>query len=320
MTVTGSHRNGETPTPPPAGRIGRLVAIGGGHGLAVTLRAAVDIAEHITAVVSVADNGGSSGHLRDAIGVPPPGDLRRCLSALADPCSALGQALEHRFTRGDLDGHAVGNVVLAGLAQTTGDFVAACDELGRLVGARGRVLPASATGITLEAVTPAAVLQGQTAVQNGGGVRTVTLDPADPPVPPAVVDAIGAADQVVLGPGSLYTSVLAAATVPGIRAALNATAAQRVYVCNLGPQVPESEGHDATDHLRALQRHDVPVDVVLCHPGSALGCPDAAEVAPVRVVGRPVAGPRGLAHDPAKLAPALVACYQAGAEPGDLFG
>ncbi len=299
--------------------IGRIVAIGGGHGLAITLRAASLISPSVTAVVSVADDGGSSGRLRDSLGVPPPGDLRRCLSALADPDSALGRALEHRFNEGDLAGHAVGNVLLAGLAEAGGDFVAACEELGRLVGAKGRVLPASTQAITLGAADGESV-EGQTAVQNAGGVRSLTLQPHDPDVPPAVLEAIDAADQVVLGPGSLYTSVLAAATVPGVRQALAAAGAQKVYVCNLGPQVPESLGHSAADHLRALQRHGVPVDVMICNPGSLDGCPDQSSVAPVGVVDMVVATPGGLSHDPAMLAEALLTCFQTGVVRGDLFG
>lgn len=300
--------------------IGRIVAVGGGHGLATTLRAATLISPSVTAVVSVADDGGSSGRLRDSLGVPPPGDLRRCLSALADPDSALGRALEHRFTEGDLAGHAVGNVLLAGLAEAGGDFVTACEELGRLVGAKGRVLPASTQAITLGAATNGASVQGQTAVQNAGGVRSLSLQPPDPEVPHAVLEAIAAADQVVLGPGSLYTSVLAAAAVPGVRRALAAARAQKVYVCNLGPQVPESVDHSVADHLRALQRHCVPVDVMICNPGSLDGCPDRASVAPVGVVDMAVATPGGLSHDPAMLAEALLTCFQTGVVRGDLFG
>ncbi len=319
MTVLGVEPEGEKGRPGGA-EIGRLVAIGGGHGLATTLRAALLVARDVTAVVSVADDGGSSGRLRETLGVAPPGDLRRCLSALADPGSALGRALEHRFTGGDLAGHALGNVLLVGLAESGGDLVTSCQEVGGLIGARGRVLPAATDPIVLGATTARATVEGQTAVQNAAGVRSLSMQPADPEVPEAVLDAIEAADQVVLGPGSLYTSVLAAAAVPGVRKALGASAAQKAYVCNLGPQVPESAGYDAADHLRALQRHDIPVDVMICNTGSLGGCPDPADVAPVGVVDMVVAGPSGLAHDPLLLAEALLTCHRTGATRGDLFG
>jgi uncharacterized cofD-like protein len=295
--------------PPGGAEVGRVVALGGGHGLAVTLRAALHYAVSITAVVSVADDGGSSGRLRDELGIAPPGDLRRCLSALAHPGSPLGAALEHRFEQGDLAGHAVGNVLLAGLADSSGDFVAACDEVGRLVGARGRVLPVSTEPITLNGFTVVGSVSGQIAVQNSGGVRSVELDPPDPSVPTAVLDAIAEADQVVLGPGSLYTSVLAAALVPRVRKALRDTTAQKVYVCNLGPQDPETTAHGALDHLHALQRHDVPVDVMVCHPGSFGDLPIDEAAHPVRVVEMVVSRTDGTAHDPAMLAEALLTCF-----------
>jgi uncharacterized cofD-like protein len=277
-----------------------VVAIGGGHGLACTLRAASRYAGELTAIVSVADDGGSSGRLRASTGLPAPGDVRRCLTALADPASPLGRALEHRFAGGDLDGHALGNLLIAGLAEATGDFTAAIDEAARLVGAAGRVLPASTVPVVLKALTVAGAIEGQVAVQESTGVMHVTLEPPDPPAPPAAVEAVDGADQIVLGPGSLFTSVLAALAVPAIGDAVAKAAAPCIYVCNLRPQVPETEGYDVAAHIDALAHHGVEPDVVVCHPGAL-----PAGAVQARVVEQPVARDDGLAHDPARLSDVL---------------
>jgi len=277
-----------------------VVALGGGHGLAATLRAARAYAGEVCAVVSVADDGGSSGRLRHALGVPPPGDLRRCLVALGDDDSLWGRAFEHRFGAGELEGHALGNLVIAGLAAAGGDFLAALDEAGRLVGAAGRVLPATVAPVVLRAVAGGAEVQGQVAVATAGGIASLSLVPPDAAAPPAALAALAAADQVVLGPGSLFTSVLAAAVVPGIRAALAATAAPVVYVCNLRPQLPETAGYDAAAHVAALAAHGVEPDVVLWDPAAM----EAGDLA-VRAVAASLARPGGEGHDPAKLAAAL---------------
>jgi len=278
----------------------RVVAVGGGHGLAATLRAARRYADDITAIVAVADDGGSSGRLREAFDIPAPGDLRRCLVALADPSSVWASAFEHRFDSGELEGHALGNLIIAGLADATGDFIAALDEAGRLVGATGRVLPATCEPVVLKAHVGREEVEGQVAVQNSGPIGAVSLVPADAEPPPEALAALAAADQVVIGPGSLFTSVLAALVVPALRDALAATPARKVYVCNLREQWPETAGFDTAAHVEALRAHGVDVDVVLCHPGALpLGDVD------VPVVERPVATAGGAAHDPERLAVAL---------------
>ena len=290
----------------------KVVALGGGHGLAASLQAIRRYADDVCAIVSVADDGGSSGRLRAAFGIAPPGDLRRCLVALADTGSMWSEAFEHRFDAGELDGHAFGNLVIAGLAATTGDFELALNEAGRLLGAVGRVIPATSQPVVLRAVVrPAAAngsapaadmadVEGQVAVANCGRIARVSLVPPDAKPPAAALEAIATADQIVLGPGSLFTSVLAVGAVPALRDALAAAAGQKVYVCNLGAQHPETAGYDVAAHVDALQLHGVGVDVVLYHPGALpLGQLD------VRGVGRSVARPDGLAHDPAKLALAL---------------
>ncbi|HEV3400281.1 MAG TPA: gluconeogenesis factor YvcK family protein, partial [Acidimicrobiales bacterium] len=183
----------------------RVVALGGGHGLAASLRAVRRYADDVCAVVSVADDGGSSGRLRAAFGIPPPGDLRRCLVALARSESLWTQAFEHRFATGELEGHAFGNLVIAGLADATGDFASALSEAGRLLDTVGQVLPATRDPVVLKAVVHApdgaGSIQGQVAVAAATSrIAGVSLVPADPEPPPPVLEALARADQVVIGP------------------------------------------------------------------------------------------------------------------------
>ncbi|HLI54000.1 MAG TPA: uridine diphosphate-N-acetylglucosamine-binding protein YvcK [Acidimicrobiales bacterium] len=279
------------------------MALGGGHGLATTLRAARLYAASTTAVVSVADDGGSSGRLREIAGIPAPGDLRRCLVAMAAEGSQWAEAFEYRFPAGsgDLEGHALGNLIIAGLANVTGDFGRALDLAAQLVGSVGRVLPATSVPVVLKAEVAGREVVGQVAVsRTGGRISSVSIVPPDAAVPTAAVEAIAAADQVVLGPGSLYTSVLAVAAVPGIRRALAARRSGRVYVCNLRPQPPETEGFGEEDHLAAVLDHGVPVDVFV---GSAPeGPPTVLGVPTVRA---PLAREDGGGHDPRLLAAVL---------------
>jgi len=284
----------------------RVVALGGGHGLSASLRAIRLYADEVTAVVSLADDGGSSGRLRSVFGIPPPGDLRKCLVALSDPGSLWVDAFEHRFTAGELEGHALGNLMIAGLAATSGDFEVALAEAGRLLGAVGRVVPATREPVVLKAVVRAADgegaadVEGQVAVANSGRIAGVSLVPADAQASQAALAALDNADQVVIGPGSLFTSVLAVVAVPGIRDALAATRARKVYVCNLRVQSPETAGYDVAAHVDALRAHGLDVDVVVCHPG-ALPLGGVS----VRVVERPVARADSASHDPDLLAAAL---------------
>jgi uncharacterized cofD-like protein len=283
-----------------------VVALGGGHGLSATLRAVRRYAGDVSAIVSVADDGGSSGRLRAAFGIPPPGDLRRCLVALADPDSPWTAAFEYRFDAGELAGHAFGNLVIAGLAGATGDFELALTEAGRALGAAGRVIPATREPVILKAVVQSPdgnglSIEGQVNVAQAVGITGVSLVPPDPEPPAAALEALAAADQVVIGPGSLFTSILAVVAVPALTAALAETGARKVYVCNLRQQEPETSGYDVADHVAALAAHGLDVDVVLCHSGAlplgSLGVPH---------VERALARPDGLAHDPVRLAAALV--------------
>jgi len=277
-----------------------VVAIGGGHGLAATLRAVSHYTDRVTAIVSVADDGGSSGRLRELLHIIPPGDLRKCLVALAAPGSLLASTFEYRFSGEDLGGHALGNLILAGLIDETGDPVAALEEAGRLLGVKGRVLPSTVEPVVLKAEADGGHVAGQVAVMATDNIRRVSLVPSDPEAPAQAVAALAEADQIVLGPGSLFTSVLAALAVPGIREGINRSSARKAYVCNLRPQIPETESFDVGMHLEALVAHGVSVDVAVCDTaGMPLGRPL------VPVVDRPLSRPNGLAHDPVKLASAL---------------
>lgn len=286
-----------------------VVALGGGHGLAAALQAARRYAGSVTAVVSLADDGGSSGRLRRDLGTAPPGDLRKCLVALGARDSVWRDAFEHRFSKGELEGHALGNIVLAGLAAVLGDLGMALEEAGRLLRAQGRVVPATSEAVVLAADVDGKPVEGQVAVATSPGrIRRVRLVPAEAKAHPEAISAIELADQVVLGPGSLYTSVIPVVAVAGIRDALLTTRARVVQVCNLRPQVPETAGLDATDHLRAVLEHGGRVDVFLYQEGGQLGAYRGVTGSlGIEAVAADVARADGLVHDPVRLARALAA-------------
>jgi uncharacterized cofD-like protein len=273
-----------------------VVALGGGHGTAVTLRAARRYAGDITAVVSVADDGGSSGKLRQALGIPAPGDLRRCLVALSDPeTNALAHAFEHRFE----DGHALGNLLIAGLTASTGSFIDALHEAARLLDAQGTVLPATVDPVVLKAVADCGEVEGQVNVANAGRIAHVGIVPPDAPPPREALEAIAAADQLILGPGSLFTSVLAVIAVAPIRQALREATAPVVYLCNLRDSA-ETKGFDVAAHLHTLIAHGLEPDVVLYDPANMAkgGCD-------TNCVEADLTRADGDGHDPVKLARAL---------------
>ena len=297
--------------PPPDGPA--VVALGGGHGLATTLCGIRRYAGSVTAVVSVADDGGSSGRLRQAHDVPAPGDLRKCLVALAASDTVWREAFEHRFRGGDLDGHALGNLIIVGLTEVFGDFGRALEEAGRLLECAGRVLPATTDPVVLRADAGDGIgpdtgsVEGQVAVSNTiEPIRRVHIVPEDAKAHPEVTSAIELADQVVLAPGSLFTSLAPVLVVPAIRDALAVARGRIVQVCNLQPQVPETLGLDATDHLRAVLDHGARVDTFLYHLGAELAADEfAIRELGVEPVAADVAGPGGRVHDPAALAKAL---------------
>jgi len=276
----------------------RVVAIGGGHGLATVLEALVDQCGELTAVVSVADDGGSSGRLRRELGIIAPGDMRRCLAALTPP-GLVRDALEHRFTAGTLSGHPAGNILLASMLELADDPVVVMDTLVQMVGARGRILPATQGRVDLLATAERGMVRGQVAVSESAAIERLRFKPEDPAVPLDVGVAIGAADLVIVGPGSLYTSVLAAA-VPGVRRAIEASRALVVYVANLGAEAGETTGYELADHVAAVRRHGIEPDVVLA--GNDARVPEEL-YGSVRQID--LVGPSAGLHDATKLAAAL---------------
>jgi uncharacterized cofD-like protein len=284
----------------------RVVALGGGHGLATTLAAVRHYAGLVTAVVSVADDGGSSGRLRRIAGIPAPGDLRRCLVAMASDGSLWARAFEYRFPSGDLEGHALGNLIIAGLANVTGNFGQALDVASELVQATGRVLPATSVPVVLKADVAGREVIGQVNVSSSPGpIGSVSIVPPDAPVSDEVIAALVEADQIVIGPGSLFTSVLAVCAVPTIRQALeSATRARRVYVSNLRPQHPETAGFGCEDHVRAVLEHGITPDIVVTSTGSNPG-PATGEILGVPLVTADLARADGTGHDPDRLAAVL---------------
>jgi uncharacterized cofD-like protein len=257
----------------------RVVALGGGHGLAASLRALRLVTDRLTAIVTVADDGGSSGRLRDEIGALPPGDLRMALTALAGADSrsqTWAKLLQHRFSsRGELDGHAVGNVVIAGLEQLVGDPVAALRLVADLLHITGCVLPMSvepldiaADVVGLDATDPGAPteVRGQVAVATTRGrVTSVRLIPEMPAVCPEALTAVDTADWVVFGPGSWFTSVIPHLLVPDLAKALINTRARRLVVLNIAPQPGETSGFSPETHLEVLIAHapSLRIDAVL---------------------------------------------------------
>jgi uncharacterized cofD-like protein len=308
---------------PPGGSGPRVVALGGGHGLAVSLRALRGVTDRLTALVGMADDGGSSGRLRRELGVPPPGDLRMALAALCGDDvwgRTWSSVVQHRFAAGDLAGHAVGNLLITALWEQTGDLVAGLDWVGSLLGAHGRVLPACPEGLQIVAEVRDApghpgvtVVRGQAQVAvTPGTVLRIALEPADPPACHEAVSAIGRAEAIVLGPGSWYTSVMASLLVPGIRQAVVDSAAHRILVLNLVAQPGETSGFSPQNHLHVMAAAfpEVRLDVVLADPAHV---PDvevlreACALLGAELVLRPVsdagAGPGH--HDPLLLGRAL---------------
>jgi len=304
-----------------------VVALGGGHGLAASLAALRRVTDSLTAIVTVADDGGSSGRLRAELGALPPGDLRMALATLAaDDASGheWAQVFQHRFAgSGSLGGHPVGNLLLTGLAEVLGSPVQALDMAGRLLGAAGRVLPLSVEPLDilaevsgLVAGDPSALteVRGQVAVATTAGqVVALRLVPESPAACPEAVSAILDAGVVVLGPGSWFTSVLPHLLVPEIAKALASTAARVVVTLNLAPQPGETAGFSPENHLEVLAAYapELAVDVVLADPATVLdtrGLMSAAEAFGAELVLAPVAAEDGTArHDPVRLAAAYAA-------------
>ena len=269
----------------------KVVALGGGHGLAASLSALRRVSSDLTAIVTVADDGGSSGRLRRQYGVLPPGDLRMALAALCgddDWGTTWSRVVQHRFGgHGELAGHAVGNLLIVALWELLGDTVEGLDWVGRLLGTRGRVLPMASVPLDIvaevEGADPArpdeiSRVRGQDAcASTPGRVRSISLLPDDPPAVPAAVAAVMEADWVVLGPGSWFTSVLPHLQVPELASALRGTPAHRLVALNLAPQPGETGGFSPHKHLEVLAGHSpgLEFDVVLADTSAGEAAGDA---------------------------------------------
>jgi uncharacterized cofD-like protein len=299
-----------------------VVALGGGHGLAASLSALRRVVADLTAVVTVADNGGSSGRLRREFGVLPPGDLRQALAALCgddDWGRTWARVLQHRFaSSGEMNDHAVGNVLIVALWELLGQHVSGLDWVARLLGAHGRVLPMSVSPIdilaTVQGLDPRhrdelTTVRGQVEVASTQGrVLGVHLEPDDPPACPEALAAVQAADWVVLGPGSWFTSVIPHLLVPELRSALANTAARKVVTVNLEPQLGETDGFSPETHLEVLASYapELKLDVVVADASSVVDAgrlrDTASSLGADLVVTDLAVGDGTPRHDPVKLA------------------
>ncbi len=291
-----------------------VAALGGGHGLAAALEAILGYADSISAIVTVADDGGSSGRLAGGLAIPPPGDIRRALLALSPAPSVWRRLVEYRFEGGDVAGHSLGNLIIAALTDLSGSFEDALNTVGRLLGARGAVIPAAAVPLVLEADVDDRVVRGQVAIARSRGTITdVRVIPGDATATRTARQALASANQIVLGPGSLFTSVIAGLKVPGIADAINASPARLIYVCNLITQDGETLGLDGPAHVAALEAiggirrpdlviaHDGPLEIPEGHERVGFDLP-ADGVVPGDVADPAAEWPQ---HDPARLGAVL---------------
>ena len=307
----------------------RIVAIGGGTGLSTLLRGLKEHTSNLTAIVTVADDGGSSGVLRTELGIPPVGDIRNCIAALADAEPLMSEVLQYRFPEAadgeanGLAGHAVGNLLIAAMtAVQGGDFEDGVRLMNRILAVRGQVLPVSPTPLTLHArLADGSVVDGQSQVMRTAGIERVWLTPDGVRASEDALAAIAEADMVVLGPGSLFTSLLPSLLIPAIRDAILAAPCPRVFVCNVATQDGETTGLDLAAHLEALVAHTSPdlVDVVLANDPLTEGFRGADAPKAVRLRWPPAFSPTPRLilddlvdpgnphhHDPARLAAAII--------------
>lgn len=270
------------------GRGPRIVVIGGGHGLATLLRGLKEHTHNLTAIVTVADDGGSSGRLRDSSGILPPGDIRNCLAALSNDEDLLTQLFQYRFSSGEngLEGHSFGNLFISALSEITGSFEQAVAESGRVLSVHGQVIPATlhdvrlVADMTLPLSDSKVRVKGESQIpQTTGEVQRVWLEPNNPPAYPAAVSALLKADMIVMGPGSLYTSILPNLLVPDLAAAVRNSRALKVFICNVATQPGETDNYNCGDHIAALETHvgsDF-FDMVISTVGGQGTLPDGAK-------------------------------------------
>jgi uncharacterized cofD-like protein len=303
----------------------KIVAIGGGTGLSTLLRGLKEYSGNLTAVVTVADDGGSSGRLRRELGILPPGDVRNCIAALADAEPLMTRLFQYRFSEGSgLEGHSFGNLFIVAMSGVTGSFEEAVRETSRVLAVRGNILPSTLANVTLSAHTEdEEVIHGESNITDSPSrIREVYLQPANVEANPDAVRAILNADIVIVGPGSLFTSVMPNLLVDGIRQAVQASPALKVYVCNVATQRGETDSFTVGDHFSALQRHlgGHFFDYVLANSNTRGKLPEKAHSQPVAIDGTHLNGARVISadvvseenryhHDPKKLADTLIHLY-----------
>lgn len=308
-----------------------IVAIGGGTGLSVLLSGLKTYTDNITAIVSVADDGGSSGRLRRELGVMPPGDFRNCLVALSDDESLVAELFQYRFDQGEgLEGHSFGNLFIAAMTGVTGSFEQALLESSKVLAVHGRIIPATWSHIDLTArLSDGTHVHGESNIAvRGGSIDEVHIEPSDIQANPEAIDAIAQADLILVGPGSLYTSIMPNLLVPGVMQALEASSAQTIYLCNVATEDGETGGFTMADHVRALQRHTFPTiaDSVIANgnlsePGAQFNSravpPSGGELPDVRVITADLIDPEHpLRHDAERLARVVIDVYH-GRQPNE---
>jgi uncharacterized cofD-like protein len=303
----------------------KIVVIGGGTGLSTLLRGLKEYTGNITAIVSIADDGGSSGRLQRELGVLPPGDIRKNIAALADAEPLMSRLFEYRFSEGEgLEGHSFGNLFIAAMTHVAGNFEEAVRETSRVLAVRGQILPATLSALTLCARTVSGdVVRGESAITERGHVKEIFLDPPAIQANPDAIRAILQADLIVCGPGSLMTSVLPNLLVEGIRRAIEVSPALKVYVCNVASQHGETDAFSVSDHYDTLRDHlkgTSPFDFVLANSNTEAVLPEEWHSEPVRVDRMNLEGARVVKadvvaeenryrHDSKKLADALIRLY-----------
>jgi uncharacterized cofD-like protein len=303
----------------------RVVAIGGGTGLSMLLSGLKEHSSNLTAIVTVADDGGSSGRLRREMGVLPPGDLRNCIAALAEAEPLMRSLFQYRFSEGSgLEGHSFGNLFIVAMSGVTGNFEEAIRATSRVLNVRGQILPSTLANVSLTALTDTGErIHGESRITEAGKpLREIFIEPADALAYPEAVDAINEADMIVVGPGSLFTSILPNLLVRDIREAVHASEALKVYVCNVATQRGETDSFTVADHIRALENHlgGRVFHHVLANNNVSEALPPTWHSRPVSINGAGAHEPRLIVadvisednryrHDPQKLARALMRIY-----------
>ena len=318
-----------------SGRGPRIVCLGGGTGLSVLLRGLKEYTDNLTAIVTVADDGGSSGRLRRELGVIPPGDLRNCIAALADAEPLMTRLFQYRFPEGSaegLEGHSFGNLFIVAMSEVTGSMEEAIRETGRVLAVRGRILPSTLEDIRLAALTSEGnVIRGESKITSSGKqIRQLSLEPQRPTAYPETVNAITNADVIVVGPGSLYTSVLPNLLVPNLRVAFQESQAMKIYVSNVATQHGETDHYSVQDHVRTIAEHigGTPFEFVLANSNAGARLPlrwhsepvqmaDGEELDVTAVIESDIVdtGNR-YRHDSQKLAAAILTAYHEHGEAG----